>query len=70
MDRFRDDLSTQYEKCSELSVHIAIRAGQKQAIWCQLQEKQIASMLKITKMAKKKKKKKILIGEGKKEYFY
>ena len=40
---------------------------EKQAIWCQLQEKQIASMLKITKMEEKSM---ILIGEEKKLYFY
>ena len=57
-DKFRNDLSTQYAKCSRIicpycNENRTIKVVQKQEIWCQLHEKQIVSMLKITKMAEK-----------------
>ena len=57
-DGFRNDLSTQYANCSRIiyphcDQNRTIKVVQRQSIWCQLQEKQIAWMLRITKMAKK-----------------
>ena len=57
-----------YTKCSRIICphyhqNRTIKVVQKQAVWCQLQEKEIASMLRITKMEEENM---ILIGQKKK----